>query len=187
MTNGNLQFRLAAPNDASQLQRLVEDAFRAEDSRKSWTADMALGARFRIAVEEIMTKITQADSAMLIATDDNNVLVATVGVSKRSTGLARLGLLSVDQTHQRGGVGRQVLAYAEDYCRRVWSVKKLGLNALSTRQQLISWYMRCGYAKTGELSPFPYELMEGLALPNDLCFVEMEKDLDTVPVAPGAE
>jgi ribosomal protein S18 acetylase RimI-like enzyme len=185
MTNGDLQFRIATLDDATQLQAMVQSAFRAEDSRKDWTADMKLGASFRIDVEEITTQITKPDGAILVATD-NSTLVASIEVSKRSADLARLSMLAVDEHHQRGGIGRRVLAYAEDYCQRTWGVKKLGLNALSTRRELILWYIRHGYRKTGELTPFPKVHVKELALLDDLYFVELEKDLHVVPVVSGS-
>ncbi|KAK4861673.1 hypothetical protein LT330_003708 [Penicillium expansum] len=172
-----LNFRIATKEDAPQLQQLVESAFRAEDSRKGWTDDLGLSANFRLDVQEILAMITKPDSVMLMATDDENTLVGSIGTSKRDTDHARLFMLAVDTSQQRGGIGRQVLAYAEDYCQRTWGVKTLGLNALSNRQQLISWYSRRGYKATGETSPFPREKFENLVLPGDLCFVEFEKVL----------
>ncbi|KAH6877238.1 acyl-CoA N-acyltransferase [Thelonectria olida] len=177
MTNANLQFRIATTDDAPRIRQLVEAAFQAEDSRPDWTADMELGRNFRIGIDEILPKITGPDSDILIATDDNDALVASVAIWRRDASLARFALLSVDQTRQQGGVGRKVLAHAEDYCRREWGVDKFGLNALSTRQELISWYGRCGYRKTGELTPFPVEKINGRDVPEELCFVELEKEL----------
>lgn len=176
MVDCSLQFRIATPDDAAQLQALVESAFRAEDSRQDWTADMRLGENFRIGVDEIMAQITKADSVILMAFD-NEGLVGSAELSKRSVDLARLSMLSVDVRRQQGGIGRQILTYAEDYCQQTWAVKKMGLNALSTRGELLSWYMRRGYQKTGEFSLFPVEKFKELDLPEDLCFVELEKNL----------
>ncbi|KAI0117502.1 acyl-CoA N-acyltransferase [Daldinia grandis] len=178
MADGGLQFRVATPDDAAQIQQLVQSAFRAEDSRENWTGDMALASQFSIKVEEIMSNIAKPDSAYLITTDENGALKGSVGVSKRGALIARIYMLAVDQHHHRGGIGRKVLAYAEDYCQRRWNVSKIGLNALSSRHELILWYIRCGYSKTGELTQFPREWFAGLKLPDDLCFVELEKDLD---------
>ncbi|KAF3055725.1 putative gnat family protein [Daldinia childiae] len=178
MANGDLQFRVATPDDASQIQQLVQSAFRAEDSRENWTGDMTLASQFSVKVEEIMSNITKPDSAYLIATDENGALKGSVGVSKRNADLARIYMLAVDRHHHRGGIGRKVLAYAEDYCQRRWGVNKIGLDALSSRHELILWYIRCGYRKTGELTQFPRERFAGLDL-TDLYFVELEKDLDT--------
>ncbi|CDM28460.1 hypothetical protein DTO013E5_1078 [Penicillium roqueforti] len=174
----DLNFRVATEADAPRLQQLVESAFRAEDSRKGWTDDLGLSASFRLDVQEILAMITKPDSVFLMATDDENTLVGSIGTSKRDINHAHLFMLAVDTSQQRGGVGRQVLAYAEDYSQRTWGVTTLGLNALSNRQQLISWYSRRGYKETGETSPFPREKFANLALPDDLCFVEFEKVLE---------
>ncbi|KAJ9271942.1 hypothetical protein DTO212C5_2023 [Paecilomyces variotii] len=185
----NLQFRIATPDDAPQLQQLVQSAFRAHDTRPDWTGHLELASNFRIEVDEIMTNITDPDTVILIAftplnengnaNNDKDIasLVACISVSKCGTAVGRLSMFAVNERYQRGGVGRQVLAYAEDYCHRTWGVEKFSLNTLSTRKALIEWYMRRGYRKTGETSPFPRERFKDLELPDDMCFVEFEKDL----------
>ncbi|KAJ5128581.1 acyl-CoA N-acyltransferase [Penicillium atrosanguineum] len=183
MTALDLNFRVATLEDAPQLQELVQAAFRAEDSRSDWTGDMGLASQFHISVKEIESFMNGPESAFLMATDNNGIVVGTIGVSKRGANGARLSMLAVDQRHHRGGLGRQVLGYAEYYIHQTWGATKLGLNALSTRQTLIAWYMRRGYQKTGETSPFPRERFPDLELPDGMCFVEFEKDLDTVAVA----
>ncbi|KAL1855574.1 hypothetical protein Plec18170_004295 [Paecilomyces lecythidis] len=193
--HGKLQFRIATPDDAPLVQQLVQSAFRAHDTRPDWTGHMELASNFRIEVDEITANIANPDMVTLIAfapdENANNVnsnvnnnngynstsLVASISVSKRGTDVGRLSMIAVDERYQRGGVGRQVLEYAEDYCHRTWGVTKFSLNALSTRKALIEWYMRRGYRKTGETSPFPREKFRDLALPEDMCFIEFEKDL----------
>ncbi|KAJ5361506.1 Acyl-CoA N-acyltransferase [Penicillium brevicompactum] len=175
MTKIHLEFRTATPDDAPQLQQLVESAFRAEDIRANWTDDLGLSSDFRIHVNDIMAMITKPDSVMIMATDRDNALIGTIGTSKCDEKRSRLFMLAVDQARQCGGVGRQLLAHAEDYGQRTWGVTSFGLNALSNRKQLIAWYVRQGYGHTGETTPFPRERHEDLALPDDLCFVELQK------------
>lgn len=190
MADGNLQFRIATLDDAPRIQQLVQSAFRAEDSRPRWTDDLGLSPRFTVDVEEVTRRISGPDGAFLVAgaaPDDHGVgvgvgvPVACVEVSRRGGGggggLARISMLAVDERRQRGGVGRRVLAHAEDYCRRTWGVGRVGLNALSARPELIAWYTRRGYRDTGERTPFPRERSGDLVLPDDLCFVELEKDV----------
>ncbi len=107
-------------------------------------------------------------------------------VVRKSAELARFALFVVAQSHQRRGLGRHTIAYAEDYCRRTWAVKTLDMSALSTREKLISWYMRCGYQKTDKTEPFPRAHAGGAALPDDLYFVVLEKSLDVTPIAAEA-
>lgn len=189
MANETLQFRAATTGDAPQIQNLIQSAFRAEDTRARWTGSPELASQFHISVEEVLSSMSKPDCAVLVATDPSTgskgPLVATVEAFRRTDDLARLSMLAVDSTRQRGGVGRAVLARAEDYCRRTWGSRRLGLNALSTREELIAWYERCGFRRTGETSAFPFERFprerfEGLDLPEDLCFVELEKDLAPV-------
>ncbi|RFU31941.1 hypothetical protein B7463_g4443, partial [Scytalidium lignicola] len=176
MVAGNLQFRVATLDDAAQLQQLVQTAFRTEDSRQDWTGNVELASSFKLDIEEVKAKISNPDMITLIAFDNNNALIATIDVSRRGADFGRLSMIAVDNRYQRGGVGRQVLSYAENYCRRTLDVKKFSLNALSTRKSLIEWYIRRGYQKTGETTPFPLERHGNLALPDDICFIEMEKD-----------
>ncbi|KAI0157712.1 putative N-acetyltransferase, GNAT family [Xylariaceae sp. FL1272] len=177
MSSINLRFRVATPDDAPQIQQLVQAAFRAEDSRENWTGDMSVASEYRIEVEEVMATIVKPDSVILLATDNDGVLVGSAEASKRSAELGRISMLAVDQRHHRGGLGRRILAEGEDYCRRTWGVSKMGLNTLSTRPELILWYIRRGYRKTGETSPFPYARFPGRVMPDGMNFVELEKDL----------
>ncbi|EFQ30676.1 acetyltransferase [Colletotrichum graminicola] len=170
-----LNFRVAKPEDAPKIQQLVQAAFRAEDSRADWTADMELGRSFQYSVEEVLKTINNPDAAIIMASDENGVLLGSIGIIKCNDNLARFAMLSVDPEQQCGGIGRRVLAYAEDFARN-WNLRTFGLNALSSREKLIAWYERCGYKKSGETSPFPVDQLPQLNLPKDLCFVELEKD-----------
>ena len=65
----------------------------------------------------------------------------------------------------------------------MWSVTKLGLSALWIKKLLISWYMRRGYEKAGDLTPFHREEYSRLTLLEDLYFVELEKAPDSLAEA----
>ncbi|CAI7599303.1 unnamed protein product [Penicillium pancosmium] len=162
----SLNFRTANADDASALQQLIQAAFRAED----------------IDIAHIAKTVTDPDGDFLIASNEAGDVVATIAVSKREPDLARIFMLAVDQRWQQAGLGRQVLAYAEEYCQRTWGVTRLGLDALSTRQKLISWYLRRGYLETGETKPFPRDAYSDLDLPEDLVFVQFEKSISPLDV-----
>jgi ribosomal protein S18 acetylase RimI-like enzyme len=177
MTDNKLQFRIATLEDAPQVQQLVQSAFRAEDSRPDWTSDMDLSLRFTMKLEDVIAQISKPHGDILIAVQDD-AIVGSVEVSKRNEDEGRVSMLAVDQSRQRGGLGRELLGHAEEYCVRIWAVKKLSLGALSSRQELIKWYMRRGYHKTGVTTPFPRDLFKDLTLADDLCFIELEKPVD---------
>ncbi|KAJ4359534.1 uncharacterized protein N0V89_000089 [Didymosphaeria variabile] len=176
-TNIQLHFRVATPDDAAQVAQLVQAAFRHQDAR--WTGpDAELNRRFTMTPVEVLSTITNPDAVFLMATNDKGTLVGAMATIKKIEELARMAMLAVDPAFQAGGVGRRVLAHAEEYAINTWGVKNLGLNALNTRGLLIEWYERRGYVKTGETSPFPVEAFKELELPEDLHFVEMEKNVE---------
>jgi ribosomal protein S18 acetylase RimI-like enzyme len=179
MSTDNTHFRIATEDDTMVIRQLIESAFRAEDSRQGWVGNSDLASRFSMEDKAVASIITNPDSTFLMASDANGKLLGTIGVSKRAPDSARLSMLAVDPQCHRGGIGKQILTYAEDYCQREWGPKTLGLNALSNRESLISWYMRRGFRKTGETTPFPLEEFKDLNLPDDLHFVEFEKALGT--------
>ncbi|KAI1485843.1 putative acetyltransferase [Biscogniauxia mediterranea] len=182
-----LQFRIATPDDASQLQVLVKSAYRGETSRQGWTTEADLLSDDRIDVKGIIAKITSPGTVVLMATDDDGSLVACCEMLKRSAHVAYFGMFAVDPRRQGRGLGRQVLSYIEDFCQRTWGASKLEMNVIWTRDELISWYIRRGFRKTGESKPFPYnELVNGVALRDDLYFEVLEKDLNTAPAASAA-
>lgn len=177
MTAKSLLFKVAAAQDAEEIRTLIQSAFRAEDSRADWVGDMGLASSFHLSIDEVLPIINSPDSEFLIATStDTGSIIGTVAVLNRDN-IARLVLLAIDPTLHRGGIGRQVVRHAEEYCRQTWGAKKLGLNALCTRKALIAWYTRCGFQPTGETTPFPRDRFPERDLPEDLCFVDLVKDV----------
>ena len=176
-TYQRLSFRIAVPNDAEAVQQLIQAAFRAEDSRKDWTADMALGANYIITIDSVKSRIASANDQILIAEDKDKNLIACISISNRTANVVRFTQFAVDSRYQRGGIGRQVLAYAEEYCRLTYGAQTFELNTVSSRQLLISWYMRQGYQKTGMATPFPVEISRAAGVEDGLYFVELEKHL----------
>lgn len=73
-----------------------------------------------------------------------------------STGAAYLGMFAVRPTLQGGGVGRAVLDEAARIARDDWHAEALELTTIKQREELIAWYERRGFTRTGELRPFPY-------------------------------
>jgi len=80
------------------------------------------------------------------------VLAACVYVELRE-GRGYFGLLAVDPTRQRNGLGSQAIATAEDYCREA-GCRFMDLTFVNVRQELPGYYRRFGYAENGVL-PFP--------------------------------
>jgi len=66
-----------------------------------------------------------------------------------------LGLLAVDPERQRGGLGTELVAAAEEYGRRA-GCRFMDLTFAHLRRPLLGYYRRLGYEESGTL-PFPAE------------------------------
>ena len=84
-------------------------------------------------------------------------------------------MLTVAPRLQASGLGRRLLAAAEDYaCGH--GARTIAMTVIDVRHSLIAYYQRRGYRLTGETAPFPYgDTRVGRPLRNDLAFVVMEK------------
>jgi ribosomal protein S18 acetylase RimI-like enzyme len=92
-------------------------------------------------------------------------------------------MFSVPPGHQGQGWGGQILTEAERLARDDWAARTMVMTVLAPRLDLIAWYERRGYRRTGETRPFPYDSPRaGLPKVPDLHFIVLAKPL--VPVAP---
>ncbi|KAI0904435.1 acyl-CoA N-acyltransferase [Ustulina deusta] len=188
MINGNLDFRLATDEDAIPLERLINTAFHNDK-----TTQVFLSSDRQVDVTDIpsiIAKINQSDCAVLAVTDlSTGSLVAHGSVRKLDDTRAWFGMLAVDVSCQKQGIGSKVLAWAELYAYRQWRSSRMEFDVVNTRAELIAWYKDKGYQPTGDTTPFPYERhgdWEGV-LRNDLCFIKMGKDLRETPATIGLE
>lgn len=74
-------------------------------------------------------------------------------------------------------VGRCVLEYAEQLAlQKVPELDSAIMYVLDVRSELIAYYERGGYTKTGHVEPYPYEADVGFPLV-PIQLIEMKKDL----------
>ncbi len=91
---------------------------------------------------------------------------------------AYFGMFAVRPALQGAGLGKVIIAEAERFARDEWSVAEMHMTVISAREDLIAWYVRRGYARTGEMSPFPYgDERFGLPTRDDLQFELLTKKL----------
>lgn len=146
--------------DIPELLSLVNSAFRGESSKKGWTheADLIEGAA-RTDEETLRENMRLPDNTMLKYSDKAGHIVACVHLQQRERGLY-LGMLTVSPELQGAGVGKLLLAAAEDFAR-AQQCPGIFMNVLSVRQELVAWYERHGYRQTGERQPFQVDAKFG--------------------------
>lgn len=201
-TGVGLTFRQAGPSDVARIVELVDSAYRGDSSRRGWTheADVFEGSRTDPgAVAGII-----ADPVGLVVVAEGGGAGGSAGVGPAGPGgvagvatsgsavgelvgccqlefhgdYAYFGLFAIRPDRQATGLGKAVLAEAERRARAVEGVRQMRMTVLTVRQELIAYYVRRGYRRTGELTSFPYgEMRFGVPQRSDLEFELLVKDL----------
>jgi ribosomal protein S18 acetylase RimI-like enzyme len=147
-------FRAATTVDIPELVALIESAYRGEPSRAGWTTEADLLHGQRTDADGVAAAVDGPDSRMM-AMESGEELVACCQIQKRD-GHAYFGMFAVRPTLQGDGLGKAVLAEAERVARDEWGAGEMHMTVISVREELVAWYVRRGYTRTGEVSPFPY-------------------------------
>jgi GNAT superfamily N-acetyltransferase len=175
-TPATLSFRAATSADIDALVALVESAYRGDSSKQGWTteADM-LGGR-RTGADDVGACIDRPDGVVLLAEREGELLAcAHIAVED---GAGYFGMFSVSPTLQGGGIGKALLAEAERVVRDEWQLLAMRMTVIDIRDELIAFYERRGYARTGIKKPFPYgDARFGEPKRDDLRFEVLEKRL----------
>ena len=172
--------RVANLDEAEAIAALVHAAYRGEESRQGWTTEADLLDGQRTDTSMVRELITGPASVVLVGRrpQEPGELLACCLLERRGAS-AYLGMFAVRPGLQGNGVGRAMLAAAEDLALRTWAVSHLELTVLNRRPELIAWYERRGFALTGEEHAFPYgDERFGLPRHDDLVLLRMVKEVD---------
>lgn len=147
-----LAITAATRTDIPALKALLESAYRGDSARAGWNHEADLLDDERITLAELEAML--ADPAVTILTArDGGALIGCVAVTRKDARLGYLGMLCVSPTLQSGGLGRKLLDAAEDHGRAI-GLARMEMTVIDSRDSLIAWYERRGYARTGETRPF---------------------------------
>jgi ribosomal protein S18 acetylase RimI-like enzyme len=167
----DIAIRPASPDDLPAIHALAERAYRGESARRGWTHEDDLLEGARIPAAELARILADPHQLVLLA-EQGGEAVACVQVTDKGGGTAHLGLLSVDPGRQAEGLGRRLVVAAEDAAARGFGASRMEMTVIRQRPELIAWYERRGYARTGEERPFPAaDTRFGQPLVPDLAFV----------------
>ncbi|WEH43220.1 GNAT family N-acetyltransferase [Streptomyces sp. NBC_01218] len=170
-----LTFRDAADDDVPALVELVESAYRGESSRAGWTTEAHL-LEGRRTDEDGVREVLATPGGRLLVAEQDGAMVACCQLEHRDDA-AYFGMFSVRPGRQGAGLGKTVIAEAERVAREEWGVTEMQMTVISLRTELIAFYERRGYARTGRMSPFPYgDERFGVPLRDDLEFELLVKE-----------
>ena len=164
----------ATLNDAAELTRLVNSAYRGESSQKGWTSEAHLLGGIRIDEPNMAGYLLGDNVTMLKYTDHDGKIIGSVYLELKGERLY-LGMLTVSPTLQAKGIGRQLLKKAEEIAHQL-NCRVIFMTVITSRAELIKWYERRGYRANGKIIPFPSDTKFGV--PNQVIeLAEFEKEV----------
>jgi len=161
-------------DDISNLNTLINSAYRGELSRKGWTTEADLLDGDLRTDEQSLSRLLKNPSVVILKFVSSDRITGCVYLEKQGSSLY-LGMLTVSPTSQAKGIGKKLLNAAEEY-GRAQGCESVVMTVISLRYELIEWYERHGYKKNGETKPFPENDRFGKAR-QPLEFVVLEKRL----------
>jgi ribosomal protein S18 acetylase RimI-like enzyme len=165
----------ANSKDIPALEALLNSAYRGENSKKGWTSEADLiEGDLRTDADTLSSLMKTPDAVFLKHTNEDKVIEGCVFLQKMENRLY-LGMLSVSPFIQAKGIGKELMAAAEVYAIQN-HCPSIFMKVISARHDLIAWYERKGYRKTGKTEPFPTDNKFGSPTVK-LEFIIMEKKL----------
>ena len=169
-----LRFRPATHADIDAIVALVESAYRGDASRAGWTTEADLLEGRRTGADDVKACIDRERSVVLLAERDDE-LIGCAHIAEEDGG-GYFGMFSIRPTLQGSGLGKHVLAEAERIMFEDWRLPVMRMTVIDVRDELIAFYERRGYVRTGIHKPFPYgDERFGLPQRDDLRFEVLEK------------
>lgn len=171
-----LEFRHARAGDIPAVVALVTSAYRGDASRAGWTTEADLLDGARIDAQRVSDDIAREQSLILLGEADGRLLACAHVAVEDGTGY--FGMFSVRPDSQGHGIGKRMLDEAERIAREELGVPSMRMTVIDVRDELIDYYARRGYRRTGIHKPFPYgDERFGTPLRDDLRFEVLEKAL----------
>ena len=173
----------ATRGDVAAIVALVNSAYRGDAARAAWTHEADLLDGQRTDAQSLSDELAAPDPSTILVLRESagRSLVACVMLQRYRDGdealKCHLAMLTVSPAVQAQGLGRHMLEVSEDWARDA-GCRALRMTVISRRSELIAWYERRGFERTGETKPFPYgDTRFGVPRRDDLEFIVMEKVL----------
>ena len=170
-----LLFRKARHSEAELIVALVNSAYRGESSKQGWTteADLLDGTRTNRA--DIENLIEQKGSMILLCVEGPEIIgCAHLEFSGNE---CRLGMLVVKPGLQGRGIGKELMQAAENVAAGTPGLRKITMSVISVRHELLAYYERRGYRRTGTRKPFVADDTHGFPKAQPIDFEILEKNL----------
>ena len=170
----NVVFRPAELHDVDEIASLVNRAYRpSSNAAKGWTHESSLVTGARTSANQVRELFAEASTILLMS--EGSHLLGCVHVCARGVD-ATIGMLATDPVYQARGLGKLLLAHAEQFAIHSHQVVNLKMFVLSSRVELIAFYERRGYMRTGQAHAYPLNSGVGEPLSAEISVLELLKN-----------
>lgn len=176
-TTPALTYRLATLEDRDNIKTLVNHAYRGQGGAKGWSCEDHLLAGSRVENEHIIHAITQENSFILLGLL-NSTIVTSICIEIQDMRDAYLSMLAVYPPLQSQGIGRNMFVTAEKWAHEYHDIHTYVLQVITLRTELIAFYERLGYYRTGECITFSPLYNIGIPKIEDLMMERMKKHIN---------
>lgn len=156
-----MSLAVATEKDIPALVALMDNAYRGDNSKQGWTSEADLFIGEKRTDESTVTELMKKPGAVFLKyLNDNNEIQACVYLKKKEHKVY-LGMFSVLPNAQGKGIGKKILAAADEYAKEQ-QCSSIYMTVITVRKELIAWYEKNGYYKTGRVLPFPVDERFGI-------------------------
>ena len=161
----------AIDSDVEEINSLVNLSYR---GRAGWTKETEIISGARSTMEEVKEYLLNPSAHLLIVRDENRIIACICVEVRDNRGF--IGYFAVHPECQGDGLGKAVLSKAEEFAKNILKVSKYIMVVVSQRPELIEYYERRGYSRTGEILDYPTDLNVGTPLSGNLTIEYLEKN-----------
>lgn len=162
----------ARPNQSSKICDLINLTYRGE---VGWTRETHIVQGNRTNHDDIEAAIANPDAHFFVV-NQHRGLASCIYVEKQENS-AYIGFFSVHPSLQGNGIGKYILKQAETFALTELGTRKFVMFVVSQRSELIAFYERRGYVRTGQIEAYPLYLGIGVPKVKGLTIEYLEKNV----------
>lgn len=160
----------ASQDQAQAIADLVNLTYRGETG---WTRETHIIQGDRTNRQEVKMAMSNPGARFFLFNQLQN-LASCIYIAKENDS-AYIGFFSVHPSLQGKGLGKYMLEQAETFALHTLDVHKFVMFVVSQRPELIAFYQRRGYSRTGRIETYPLHLGIGVPKVPGLTIEYLEK------------
>ena len=161
----------------AEIIEVMESAYRGVSSQKGWTSEADLIDGTRTSTVEILAAINDPKTYVLVAMTEGDGVVGCASITFEGQA-CQFGKFAVHPSQQAGGIGKLLLAAAEQAAITNFSVSTMKMLVIDGRKELEAFYERRGYARTGNIAHMAdLHTSDDMTIGHDLVLNEYVKPL----------